>query len=221
MDAFRKRIADILRIAVDRYGFGASRDLGQITKWDPKKGHVRLALSPDEWESLAETLFDLKLLKERIWDSKTKSFKIIEDHSPFYEALRKDPPKHPEWSGVFKKEGESRKVFQAFNTSEKREQQRLVNRIKKKYHPPSNVVAVCLAVSWYKSEDKIGGNKKLASIMTNKAKIKYYGAPYATPSERYKVNPAAFRAHLLRLRKTAQEYGFYKMIPPDYWKLYQ
>ncbi len=132
MDAFRKGIADILRIAVDRYGFGAGRELGQITKWDPKKGHVRSANSPDEWESLAEMLFDLELLNAKIWDGKTDSFRMIEDHSPFYESLRKNPPKHPEWSGVFKKEGMARKCIEAFNSYRKQEQQRLVNQIKKK-----------------------------------------------------------------------------------------
>jgi len=86
MSTFRKRIANILRIAEDRYGFGAGRDLDQYLKWDPKKGHVRSANSPDDWESLAETLFDLEWLKAKIWDSKTKSFRIIEDHSPFYAA---------------------------------------------------------------------------------------------------------------------------------------
>ena len=119
MDAFQEGIVDILRIAVDRYGFGAGRNLDQILKWDPKKGHVRLALSPDEWESLAETLFDLELLKAKTWDGETNSFRIIEDHLPFYEALRQNPPRHPEWNGMFKKEGLARKFVQALNSRRK------------------------------------------------------------------------------------------------------
>ena len=131
MDAFQKGIADILRIAVDRYDFGVGMKLDQILDWDPEKGHVRRAKSPGEWESLAETLFDLELLKAKIWDGKTDSFAfgIIEDQ--FYEALREDPPGTPEWRGVFKKEGMARKCIEAFNFYRKQEQQRLVNQIKK------------------------------------------------------------------------------------------
>ena len=219
MSTFRKRIADILRIAEDRYGFGAGRDLGQITKWDPKKGHVRSANSPDDWESLAETLFDLEWLKAKIWDSKTKSFRIIEDHSPFYAALRKDPPKLPEWSGVFKKEGESRKVFQAFNSVEKQEQPKPVNQIKKKYnYYESDLMEICFAVSWH--ESKAGTNAKLASIMTSRGNIKYPGRLHSTPAVWCKNNPDGFRQYLYRLRVKAKKHRLYKAVPPDYWKIY-
>ncbi|MCZ6625241.1 MAG: hypothetical protein O7B35_13610 [Deltaproteobacteria bacterium] len=167
-------------------------------------------------------MFDLKLLKERIWDSKTESFKIIEDYLPFYEALRKDPPKYPEWSGVFKKEGESRKVFQAFSSLEKLARQKLVNQIKKKYnYTEPDLLEICLAVSWHKSRDKTGGNAKLASIMTNKAKIRYRGtAPYKCPTEWHRANSSAFKQHLQRLRNKAKAHEFYEAVPPDYWKKY-
>jgi len=119
---FKEAIAEVLRIAVEHYDFGAGRNLDRWLDWDPEKGHVRRDRSPDEWGSLAEKLFDLELLKAKILDEPTSSFRTIGDHLPFLEALRQDPPRRPEWSGVFKKEGTARKCLQAFNFYKKIEE---------------------------------------------------------------------------------------------------
>jgi len=132
-----------------------------------------------------------------------------------------DPPKLPEWCGVFKTEGESRKVFQAFNSFEKQEQQRLVNQIKKKYnYNEPDFREICFAVSWHKSKDKTGRNKKLASIMTNRGNTRYSEGTYSTPNKWCTDNPSAFKQHLQRLRTKAKAHGFFEAVPSDYWKKY-
>ena len=138
MDTFRESTANILRIAVDQHNLGAGLNLGHIPEWTDK-GHVTRARSSSDWESLAETLFDLEWLKAEIWDDEIDSFNIIKDHSPFLEALR-EPQHYPEWR--LKTEGGARKCFQAYKSYREQAQQRVVDKIKKQsnYNEPDHLV---------------------------------------------------------------------------------
>ena len=105
-----------------------------------------------------------------------------------------------------------------------RPRRRLVSRIRREYnYDERDLIEICLAVSWFKSEDKTGGNRKLASIMTNKTNINYNRptCDYRTPKAWFEHNPNGFKQHLQRLRDKASSHGFDDNIPPDYWKLYR
>ena len=81
----------------------------------------------------------------------------------------------------------------------------------------SDLLEICLAVSWEKSKDAKGGNERLASIMTRGARIDYGDS---TLTELYELSPSSFRQRMYRNRNKAKEFDFHDVIPPDYWRLF-
>ena len=124
------------------------------------------------------------------------------------------------WLQTFSDAEDFSAAFQeALESEGERPRQKLVSRIKRNYsYADSDLLEICLAVSWFKSSDATGGNAKLASIMTNKGKIKH--AKHGTPAGWHKANRSAFKQHLQRLRNKAKTHGFYDAVTPDYWHLY-
>ena len=74
----------------------------------------------------------------------------------------------------------------------------------------SDLLEICLAVSWEKSKDAKGGNERLASIMTRGARIDYGDS---TPAELYELSPNSFRQRMYRKRNRAKEFNFHDVIP--------
>ena len=75
---------------------------------------------------------------------------------------------------------------------------------------------LCIVVSY--SKDGNRDVKKLAMALTHKAHIRYQGKRYSyeKPLDWYENSRKGFNRHTHRLRKKAEEKGWWKDIPEDY-----